>query len=105
MARFARIDSQIRAHCLILANRFRVLELNSFLANRAFGRGGKANRRFCGDSRESLARYEDRGFYANRFARIDSRESPRFALRIAGSSKLETMCSSCLGPRAFLQSY
>ena len=35
-----------------------------------------------GNSRESLARYEDR------FARSDSRESPRFALRIAGPSKL-----------------
>ena len=38
-------------------------------------------------SRESLARYENRGFPANRFARVDLRESPRFALRIAGPSK------------------
>ena len=34
MARFARIDSQIRANRLILANRFRVPELNPFFANR-----------------------------------------------------------------------
>ena len=32
MARFARIDSQIRANHLILANRFRVPELNPFFA-------------------------------------------------------------------------
>ena len=32
MARFARIDSQIRANRLILANRFRVPELNPFFA-------------------------------------------------------------------------
>ena len=41
-----------------------------------------------GDSRESLARSENWGFSAHRFVRIDSRESPRFALRIAGPSKL-----------------
>ena len=48
MARFARIDSQIRANRLILANRFRVPGLNPFLANRASGGGGAniANRRF-----------------------------------------------------------
>ena len=40
-----------------------------------------------GDSRESLARYENRGFSANRCMRIDSRESPRFALQKAGPSK------------------
>ena len=37
MTRFARIDSQIRANRLILANRFRVPELNPFFANRASG--------------------------------------------------------------------
>ena len=41
-----------------------------------------------GDSREPLARDANRGFSANRFARTDSRESPRFALRIAGPSNL-----------------
>ena len=34
MARFARIDSQIRANRLILAIRFRVPELSPFFANR-----------------------------------------------------------------------
>ena len=37
MGRFARIDSQIRTNRLILANRFRVPELNPFFANRASG--------------------------------------------------------------------
>ena len=37
MARFARIDSQIRANRLILAIRFRVPELNGFFANRTSG--------------------------------------------------------------------
>ena len=37
MARLARIDLQIRANRLILANRFRVPELNPFFANRAAG--------------------------------------------------------------------
>ena len=46
MARFARIDWQIRANCLILANRFRVPELNPIFANRASGGLNIANRRF-----------------------------------------------------------
>ena len=82
MARFARIDSQIRANCLILANRFTVPELNPFVCESRFGGGGAkiANRRFG-------------AIRANRpetgvFLRIDSRESPRFALRVAGPSKL-----------------
>ena len=62
MARFARIDLQIRATRLILANRFRVAELNPFFCELRFG-----------DARESLARYEF--FFWHRFARIDSRES------------------------------
>ena len=37
MARFVRIDSQIRANRLILSNRFRVLELNPFVANYVSG--------------------------------------------------------------------
>ena len=37
MARFARIDSQVRANRLILANRLGVPELNAFFANRASG--------------------------------------------------------------------
>ena len=45
-----------------------------------------------GDSRESLERYEHRFFFfsASRFMRIDSRESPRFVLRIAGPSKIRS---------------
>ena len=45
MARFARIDSQIRANRLILANRFRVPELNPLFANGASGDKNE-NRRF-----------------------------------------------------------
>ena len=41
MARFARIDSQIRANRLIFANRFRVPDLNPFFANHASGGGSK----------------------------------------------------------------
>ena len=52
-------------------------------------RGGKSSESHVwGDSHESLARYENRSFSANRFAQIDSRESPRFVLRIAGPSRL-----------------
>ena len=49
MARFARIDSQIRANRLILANRFRVPELNPFFlggGSRASEGLKVANRRF-----------------------------------------------------------
>ena len=46
MARFSRIDLQIRTNRLILANRFRVSKLNPFLANRTSGGLKVANRRF-----------------------------------------------------------
>ena len=46
-----------------------------------------ANCRFEAIRAKSLARYGNRGFSANRFARVYSRESPRFSLRIAGPSK------------------
>ena len=46
MARFARIDSQIRANRLILANRFGVPELNPILCESRFGGLKSANRRF-----------------------------------------------------------
>ena len=140
MAQFARIDSQILVNRLILANRFRVPELNSFFANCA-SRGLKiANRRFEAIRanrshvmkiypnllflaffvfKEFLAILtvfpffpkELRGSASRRnpylfggfpccfpngkekkirvlelFLRIDSRESPRFALRITGLS-------------------
>ena len=47
-------------------------------------------------SRESLARYENRFFF---FLRIDSRVSPRFALRIAGPSKPKSDSKVTLGGR------
>ena len=46
MARFARIDSQTRANRLILANHFRLPELNPFFANRASSGLKIANCRF-----------------------------------------------------------
>ena len=75
MARFARIDSQIRENQGSLqSERF---SLNPCFANRASGGLKSANRRFeGGDSRESLTRYENRVSSANRFAQIDSRELP-----------------------------
>ena len=84
MARFARIDSQIRANRLILANRFRVPELSPFFANRASGGLKIANRRFEA-IRANRSHVMKRGFF---FLRIDSCESLRFALRIARPSKL-----------------
>ena len=90
MARFARIDSQIRANRLILANRFRVPELNPFFCELSgFGGLKIANRRFAAirANRSHVMKIVFWGFSANRFERIDSRESPRFALRIAGPSK------------------
>ena len=74
MARFARIDSQIRANRLVLANRFRLPELNPFL--RIALRGPlNCESQVSGDSRKSLARYENSFFFcesirANRFTRI-----------------------------------
>ena len=46
MARFAQIDSQIRANRLILANRFRVPELDPFSCELHFVSLKIANRRF-----------------------------------------------------------
>ena len=46
MARFARIDSQIRANRLILANRLGVPELNPFFCELRFGGLKIANRSF-----------------------------------------------------------
>ena len=71
---------------MILANHFRVPELNPFLANRASALWGLkiANRRFetiCANCTHVM---KIGLFY---FQRIDLRESPRFALRIAGPSK------------------
>ena len=46
MARFARINSQIRSHRRILANPFRVAELNPFFCESLFAELKIANRRF-----------------------------------------------------------
>ena len=46
MARFARIDSQIRSNRLILSNHFWAPELNPFLRKKRFGGLKFANRRF-----------------------------------------------------------
>ena len=58
MARFSRIDPQIRASRLILANRFRVPELNPFLRISA----KNCECQVWGDSHELLARYENSFF-------------------------------------------
>ena len=70
MARFARIDSQIRANRLILANHFRVPELNPFFCESRF-RGAKiANRRF-----EAIRANHSHVMKTGGFLRIDLRES------------------------------
>ena len=79
MARFARIDSQIRANRLILANRFRVPELNPFFCESRFGGLIIANLRF-----EAIRANRSHVMQIGVFARIDSHELPQFALRIAG---------------------
>ena len=67
-----RIDSQIRAHRLILANRFRVPELQPLFCESLFG--GLifkiANRRF-----EAIRANHSRVMKIRLFLRIDSRES------------------------------
>ena len=64
MARFARIDSQIRADHLIRANRLRVPELNPFFCESRFGAVKNCESRVWGDSLEfeSLGRYQNRVF-------------------------------------------
>ena len=90
MARFERIDSQISAHCLIRANHSRVPELNPLFCESHFGPIKVANRRFevIRANRSNVMKSCNMGFFfcesilANRFARA------RFALRIAGPSKV-----------------
>ena len=72
MARSARIDSQIRANHLILANRFRVPELNPLFANRASEGLKIANRRF-----EAIRANRSHVMKIGVCLRIDSRESTR----------------------------
>ena len=77
--RFAGIDS------LILGNRFRVPELNPLFCESHFGGLKSANRRF-----KAIRANRSHVMKIAFVLRIDSRESPRFALRIAGPSKIRT---------------
>ena len=71
MARFARIDSQIRANRVILANRFRVPEPNPLFCESRFGGLKIANRKF--EAIRANRSHVMKGF----FVRLDSRESIR----------------------------
>ena len=88
MAWFARTNSQILANRLILANRFRV-EPGSLFCDSRFGGLKSASRRFeaIRANRAHVMKKVFFFFLANRFARIDSRELPRFTFRIARPSK------------------
>ena len=90
MARFTRIGSQIRANRLILANRFRVPKPNPLFCESRFGGLKTANHRF-----EAIRANCSHIVKIGLFLRIDSRESPRFALRIAGPSKLLSPKKNC----------
>ena len=70
--------------CLILANRFRVPELKTFFANRTSGGLKIANCRF-----EAIRTNRSHVMKLGFFLRIDSRQSPQFALRMAGPSKIQ----------------
>ena len=70
MARFARIDSQIRANRLILANRFGVPELTPIFCESCFGGLKIANRRF-----EAIRANRSHLMKIRVFLRIDSCES------------------------------
>ena len=56
-------DLRIRANRLILANRFRVPELNPFFCKSCFVGAKNCESQVSGDSRESLARYEKSFFF------------------------------------------
>ena len=88
MARCARIDSQIRANRLILANRFRVSRTaEPFFCESHVGALKIANRRFAAirANRSHIVKTVS-------LLRIDSRELPRFSLQIAGPSKCQKIC-------------
>ena len=71
---------------LLRVSRLRLPELNPFfLANRVSGALQPANRRFEA-IRANRSNVMKIVLLANRFPQIDSRELPRFALRIAGPS-------------------
>ena len=72
MARFARIDSQIRANRLILAIRFRALEPEPLFCESRFGGAKIANRRF-----EAIRANRSHVLKIGLFLRIDLRESIR----------------------------
>ena len=70
--------------------RLRVPELHPLVCESRFGALENRESQVWGGSRESLRRYENGGLPANRFAGINSHDSPRFALRFAGPWKLAT---------------
>ena len=72
MARFARMNSQIRTNRLILANRFRVPELDPFLRISIRGAKKIANRRF-----EAIRANRSHVMNIGVLLRIDLRESIR----------------------------
>ena len=76
----------------IRANHFRVPKTNPFLLRIDANRGFEAIRTNCSKILKTL---QNRGSSANRFSRIDSRESPRFVLRIAGPSQGHSTHAEC----------
>ena len=72
MARFARIDSQIRTNRLIVANPFRVPELTPFLRIALWGTERIANRRF-----EAIRANPSNVLKIEVFLRIDPRSNKR----------------------------
>ena len=97
MARFARIDSQIRANRLILADRFKFPELNPFPCESRFGGLTIANRRF-----EAIRANRFHVLKIGVFLRIDSRESApirvanRWAIDLGSSPVLPFLAFSVL---------
>ena len=87
MARFARIDSQICANRLDSRESFQGSPTEPLSGESRFGALNSANGRFDEAIRANRSRVMKIVVF---FLRIDSRESPRFALPIARPPKLET---------------
>ena len=83
-ARFARIDLQIRANRLILANRLKGSRTEPLSCESRFGALTVANHRFEAIRGSRSNEEENLFLWSLTFLRIDSRESPRPAMRIAG---------------------
>ena len=99
MARFARIEFADSRESPDSRESFQGSRTEPLFCESRFG-GAKHCRRFA----RIAARHENRFFFsANRLARIDSRaESPRFALRIAGPSKLPHTLGCSFSPLYFV---